>query len=44
MMELSTCRDDLRDIPLLLTVGPPSPDLHFLHESVAWSHGLWVWE
>ena len=42
-MELSTRRYDLRGIPLLLTVGPPS-HLHFLHESMAWSHGLWVWE
>ena len=43
-MELSTRRYDLRGISLLLTVGPPSPHLHFLPESMAWSHGLWVWE
>ena len=43
-MELSTRRDDLRGIPLPLTVGPSSPHLHFLHESMAWSHGLGVWE
>ena len=43
-MELSARRGDLRGILLLLTVGPPSPHLHFLHESMAWSHGLWVWE
>ena len=44
VMEFSYRRDDLRGIPLLLTVGPPSPHLHFLHESMAWSHGLWVWK
>ena len=43
MMELSARCDDLRDTPLLLTVGPFLPYLHFLHESMAWSHGLWVW-
>ena len=43
-MELSARRDDLRGIPLLLTVDPPSRHLHFLHESMAWSHGSWVWE
>lgn len=43
-MELSTRRDDLRGTPLLLTVDPPSPHLHFLHESMAWSHGSWVWD
>ena len=44
VMEFFTSHDHLRGIPLLLTVGPPSPHLHFLHESMAWSHGSWVWE
>ena len=44
MMELSARCDDLRDTPLLLTVGPFLPYLHFLNESMAWSHGLWGWE
>ena len=44
VLELLTYDDDLCIIPLRVTVGPPSPHLHFLHESMARSHGSWVWE
>ena len=44
VLELLTYDDDLCIIPLLVTVDSPSPHLHFLHESMARSHGSWVWE